>query len=481
MQTLKTNALFTDFYELTMAQGFWLNKMNTVSVFDMFFRRNPFDGGFAVLAGTETLIDTLLEFHFEEDDIAYLESLNRFDKGFLDYLRTFKFTGDVYAMEEGSIIFPNEPLVRIHASLIEAQIIEGLVLNQVNFQSLIATKTIRMVIASKNSHIMEFGLRRAQGFDGAMSATRASFIGGASSTSNTLAGKLFGIPAIGTMAHSWIMSFPSELEAFEAYANMYPESTTFLLDTHNTLKSGIKNAIIVGKKLTEQGYNFGVRLDSGDMQYLTTEVRKELDKAGLPNAKISVSNDLTEEIISTLVSQGAPIDSWGVGTNLVTGGKDSSFTGVYKLAARKNVNCDEFIPTMKLSDNQSKTTNPGIKNVWRLYDADGMFKADILALENEVIDCNTESTFYHPAIDYRQFKFTPCKVECLLVKQVENGARTRDRLPENEQLQVSRNRLQQQLTCLDASFTRILNPHIYKVSMTESLKDLKLSLIQKEL
>ena len=481
MQNLKSSALFTDFYELTMAQGFWLNKMNTPSVFDVFFRRNPFDGGFAVFAGIETFIDTLLEFHFSEEDIAYLDSLNRFDKGFLDYLRTFKFTGDVYAMEEGTIIFPNEPLVRIHASLIEAQIIEGLVLNQINFQSLIATKTIRMVMASKNSHIMEFGLRRAQGFDGAMSATRASFIGGALSTSNTLAGKLFGIPAIGTMAHSWIMSFPTELDAFEAYAKMYPESTTFLLDTHNTLKSGIKNAIIVGKKLTEQGYNFGVRLDSGDMQYLTTEVRKELDKAGLFNAKISVSNDLTEEIISTLVSQNAPIDSWGVGTNLVTGGKDSSFTGVYKLAARKNAENDDFIPTMKLSDNQSKTTNPGIKNVWRLYDEDGMFKADILALENEVIDCNSERTFYHPSTDYRQFKYTPSKVECLLVKHVQNGARTRSRLPECEQLQVSRDRLQKQLLCLDASFTRILNPHIYKVSMTEALKDLKLSLIVKEL
>ncbi len=478
---LKTSALFTDFYELTMAQGFWQNNMNKTSVFDVFFRRNPFEGGCAVFAGIETLIDTLVAFHFTQEDIDYLDSLNRFEKGFLDYLRTFKFTGELFAIEEGSIIFPNEPLIRIHANLIEAQIIEGLVLNQVNFQSLIATKTLRMVIASKNSHIMEFGLRRAQGFDGAMSATRASFIGGASSTSNTLAGKLFGIPVIGTMAHSWIMSFPTELEAFEAYAKMYPNSTTFLLDTHNTLNSGIKNAIIVGKKLTEQGYNFGVRLDSGDMQYLTTEVRKELDKAGLKNAKISVSNDLTEEIISTLVSNNAPIDSWGVGTNLVTGGKDSAFTGVYKLAARQNPNGEDFIPTMKLSDNQSKTTNPGIKNVWRLYDEEGMFKADVLALENEIIDCTTKRTFYHPAIDYRQFTFTPTKAENLLVKRLEQSTRTRERLNECEQLKISRDRLKSQLKSLDSSYLRILNPHIYKVSMTEELKDLKLSLIQKEL
>ncbi len=475
------SALFTDFYELTMAQGFWKQNMNHPCVFDVFFRRNPFDGGFAVFAGIETLLDALIHFRFSDDDISFLQSLDKFEKDFLEYLRNFSFMGDVFAMEEGSIVFPNEPLVRIHAGLIEAQIVEGLVLNQINFQSLIATKACRMVIASKDSHVMEFGLRRAQGYDGAMSASRAAFIGGASSTSNTLAGKEYGIPIVGTMAHSWIMSFESELEAFEKYADMYPDSCTFLLDTHNTLKSGIKNAITVGKKLAKKGHNFGVRLDSGDMQYLSTEVRKELNKAGLKKATISVSNDLTEEIIETLVSQNVPINIWGVGTHMVTGGKDSSFTGVYKLAARHNPNGGNLISTMKFSDNPSKTTNPGIKNVWRLYDQDGMFKADILALQDEVIQENKESRFFHPAVDYRQFNFSPSKTEMLLVERIKNGIQTRERLNEKEQLLISRNRVKEHLACLDSTFQRILNPHIYKVSMTEKLKNLKLSIIQENL
>ncbi|HPX27274.1 MAG TPA: nicotinate phosphoribosyltransferase, partial [Treponemataceae bacterium] len=374
------SALFTDFYELTMAQGYWKNKMDSTAVFDMFFRRQPFDGGFSVFAGIEPLIDSLTNFSFSNEDIAYLESLNFFEKEFLNYLSSFRFSGDVYAMDEGSVIFPNEPIIRVHANLIEAQIIEGLILNTINFQSLIATKTARVWLASKKGHIMEFGLRRAQGNDGALSASRAAYIGGATGTSNTLAGKLFGIPVQGTMAHSWIMSFQTELEAFEAYAAQYPEKSIFLIDTYDTLNSGINNAITVGKKLTEKGYNFGVRLDSGDIQYLATEVRKKLDKAGLPNAFITVSNELTEEIIENLLQQNAPINSWGVGTHMVTGGDESSFTGVYKLCARNLPETGELVTSMKFSDNPEKTTNPGIKNVWRLYDEEGLAKADILAL-----------------------------------------------------------------------------------------------------
>lgn len=473
-----TSALFTDFYELTMAQGFWKRNMNYPAVFDMFFRRKPFGGGFAIFAGIETLLDCLTSFRFEADDIAYLATLDVFEKGFLDYLRTFRFSGYLYAIEEGTIIFPNEPLVRVHGGLIEAQIIEGLILNHLNFQSLIATKSVRVWIASKHGSIMEFGLRRAQGFDGAMSASRAAAIGGASTTSNTLAGKEYGIPVVGTMAHSWIMSFETELEAFEAYADIYPKNTIFLIDTYDTLQSGIKNAIIVGKKLSEKGHNFGVRLDSGDIQYLASEVRKELDKAGLHKATISVSNELNEEIIETLLAQGSPIDVWGVGTNLVTGGKDSSFTGVYKLVARHNSQGGDLIPTMKFSDNPEKTTNPGIKTLWRLYDADGMFRADILALEDEILKAGTEYRFYHPAIDYRHFTFTPAKVERLLCKRLENGTRTRERIVDSEQLEISRARVKKQIKCLDTSYQRILNPHIYKVAMTECFKDLKLSFIQ---
>lgn len=474
-------ALFTDFYELTMAQGYWKQNMNQKVVFDMFFRRNPFNGGFSVFAGIETLLDSLTAFRFTEDDIAYLKEQGIFEQGFLDYLKDFHFTGDLYSFEEGSIIFPQEPLVRIHANLIEAQIIEGLVLNHCNFQSLIATKTARIWLASKKGGIMEFGLRRAQGPDGAMSATRASYIGGAAGTSNTLAGKLYGIPVMGTMAHSWIMSFPSELEAFEAYAKIYPEKTVFLIDTYDTLKSGIKNAIKAGAKLVEKGYNFGVRLDSGDISYLTQEVRKELDKAGFPQAFISVSNELTEEIIETLVSQNAPIASWGVGTHMVTGGTESSFTGVYKLAARHNEKTDSMSPVMKFSDNPAKSTNPGIKNVWRLYDKDGMAKADILALEDEIIEKGKTYQYFHPLIDYRQFSFAAESVQPMLKKRLENGKRLQPRLSDAEQLRISRQNMQKEIEMFDPSYKRILNPHIYKVSMTEKLKDLKLSFIEENI
>ena len=476
-----TSALFTDFYELTMAQGYWKENMDQKVVFDMFFRKNPFNGGFSVLAGNETLIDILTEFKFSKEDIDYLREQKIFEEGFLEYLSNFKFSGDLYTMDEGTVIFPQEPIVRIHANLIEAQIIEGLLLNHINFQSLIATKTARVWIASKKAPIMEFGLRRAQGPDGAMSATRAAYIGGSSGTSNTLGGKLYGIPVMGTMAHAWIMSHPSELDAFREYAKIYPQNSVFLIDTYDTLKSGIKNAIIVGKELQEKGYNFGVRLDSGDISYLSRKVRKELDNAGCKDAKISVSNELTEEIITTLVANNAPINSWGIGTHMVTGGNESSFTGVYKLAARHDKQTDQMVPAMKFSDNPAKTTNPGIKNVYRLYDENGFACADILALEDEEILPNKEYRFHHPMVDYRQFSFTPSKVELLLKKRLENGKRTSPRLPESEQLKISRNNMMSQLDTFDESYKRILNPHIYKVSITENLKDLKLDFINKNI
>lgn len=474
-------ALFTDFYELTMAQGYWKAEMNHDVVFDMFFRKHPFNGGFSILAGNETLLDSLTSFEFSDDDIEYLAEQKIFEKDFLEYLKNFKFSGDVYMMDEGTVIFPQEPLLRIHAPLIEAQIIEGLVLNHVNFQSLIATKTSRVWLASKKASVMEFGLRRAQGPDGAMSATRAAYIGGAGGTSNTLGGKRYGIPVMGTMAHSWIMSHSSELEAFREYAKIYPENSVFLIDTYDTLKSGIKNAIIAGSELVEKGFNFGVRLDSGDISYLSREVRKELDKAGFPQAKISVSNELTEEIITTLVAGGAPIDSWGVGTHMVTGGNESSFTGVYKLAARHDKNSGKMIPAMKFSDNPAKTTNPGIKNVFRLYDENGMASADILALDGEVIEEEKEYRYYHPMVDYRQFSFKASKIEPLLKKRIQNGKRISQRIPDSRQLKISRNNMQTQLETFDASYKRILNPHIYKVSITENLKDLKLDFIRKNL
>lgn len=481
LQHTDTSALFTDFYELTMAQGYWKNQMNYPAVFDMFFRRQPFNGGFSVFAGLHTLLEALKTFSFSQDDIDYLSSLGIFEDGFLDYLKGFSFSGDLYAQDEGSIVFPNEPLLRIHANLIEAQLIEGLVLNHINFQSLVATKTARVWLASGQGHIMEFGLRRAQGPDGAMSASRAAYIGGAAATSNALAGRLYNIPVQGTMAHSWVMSFPTELAAFESYATLYPDKSIFLIDTYDTLNSGIRNAAIVGKRLQAQGKNFGVRLDSGDIQYLSNKVRAYLDQEGLQEATISVSNELTEEIIQTLVQQKAPINSWGVGTQMVTGGSESSFTGVYKLAARYYPASDTMEPTMKFSDNPEKTTNPGIKSLWRLYDQDDMARADILSLEGELVLEGQQQRFYHPSGDYRQFSFTPARVEPLLKLRVKAGKQLDSTPTPHQAIQEARSTMRRQLLSLDDTYKRILNPHIYKVSITQQLRQLKIRFIEERI
>lgn len=470
--TIMHNALFTDFYELTMAQGFW--KRGYVGrrvVFDYFFRRHPFAGGYSVFAGLDSLLDALENFRFGQDDLAYLESLGSFDKGFLDFLAGFKFTGTLYAAKEGEIIFPQEPLVRIEADLLQAQIIEGVILNTINFQNLIATKSARVWLASGKGHIMEFGLRRAQGADGALSATRAAFIGGAFGTSNTIAGKRFGIPVLGTMAHSWVMSYPTELEAFRAYASTYPDGTVFLIDTYNTLESGTANAIIAGKELQAQGHNFGVRLDSGDIDYLTREVRRKLDEAGCPKATITVSNDLDESIIEHLVATKAPIDTWGVGTNLVTGGNDAAFTGVYKLAAIQDG--DGFRPVMKISDNPEKTTNPGIKGLYRIYNGDNIPRLDLITVNDEIPEEGKPLTAYHPSGDYRQLQTVPTKVEPLLSKVFEGGVRVGER----PSLKESQAYFMKRIQLFDSTYLRQLNPHVYKVSISGRLKQTKLGII----
>ncbi|MFA6891045.1 MAG: nicotinate phosphoribosyltransferase, partial [Sphaerochaetaceae bacterium] len=352
---MHVSALVTDFYELNMMQGYFETRHNPNVVFDMFYRNNPFNGGYAVFAGLNELIDKLEGFSFSDDDIAYLRGLGQFSEPFLDFLSGYRFQGDLYAFREGSIVFPGEVLVRIHTSLIDAQLIEGLLLNTLNFQTLIATKAARMVEASGRGTIMEFGLRRAQGEDGALSASRAAFIGGCKVTSNTLAGKSYDIPVAGTMAHSWIMSYDNELDAFRAFADLYPDNAILLIDTYDTLRSGIDNAIKVGLEQKAKGKSIGVRIDSGDLSYLPRAIRKRLDEAGLQDATICVSNDLTEEIIQTLVTDKVPIDSWGIGTHLVTGGDQSSLNGVYKLAAKEERG--SYVPTMKISNTFEKTTN----------------------------------------------------------------------------------------------------------------------------
>ena len=468
------NALFTDFYSLTMAQGYWRRRMDKRAVFEMFFRRPPFNGGYAIFAGLETLLDNLRSLSFSAEDIEYLRSLDLFSGPFLEYLREFRFTGSLWAVDEGTVVFPQEPLIRVEGGLIECQIIEGMLLNTVNFQSLIATKTARVWLASGKGAVMEFGLRRAQGPDGAMSASRAAYIGGAFGSSNTLAGKTFGIPVLGTMAHSWIMAHKDEEEAFRSYAEIYPKNPVFLIDTYDTLRSGILNAVKVGKDLAAAGKNFGVRLDSGDIHYLSVEVRRILDEAGLDKATITVSNDLDESIIQTLTNAGAPVNTWGVGTQMVTGGTEAAFTGVYKLAARED---DQgiLVPVIKFSDNPEKTTNPGVKQLWRIRDEQGMAVADVLGLEDDRIERGREYTFWHPSADYRHFSCdTKGGVEPLLRPRLEEGEPVRAA----PSLKEIRARAAAELESLDQSYRRLLNPHVYKVSMTAKLRGLKLELIK---
>jgi nicotinate phosphoribosyltransferase len=475
------NALFTDFYSLTMAQGYWQRRMDKRAVFEMFFRRPPFDGGYAIFAGLETLLDNLRSFSFQAEDIAYLGSLGLFSEPFLEYLGNFRFAGSLWAVDEGTVVFPQEPLIRVEGGLIECQIIEGMLLNTVNFQSLIATKTARVWLASGKGAVMEFGLRRAQGPDGAMSASRAACIGGAFGTSNTLAGKTFGIPVLGTMAHSWIMAHKDEEEAFRAYAAIYTQNPVFLIDTYDTLRSGILNAVKVGKDLTAAGGNFGIRLDSGDIHYLSVEVRRILDEAGLHKATITVSNDLDESIIQTLTNAGAPINTWGVGTQMVTGGTEAAFTGVYKLAARED-DRGLLVPVIKFSDNPDKTTNPGVKQVWRIRDEQGMAVADALSLEDpadqDLIETGKEYTFWHPSADYRHFICsTRGGAEPLLKPRLHLGKP----VGAAPSLKDIRARAAAELESLDQSYRRLLNPHVYKVSMTSRLRSLKLELIKNHL
>lgn len=466
------SALQTDFYELTMAQGYLLANNNPKVVFDMFYRNNPYNGGYVVFAGLSQFIKNLESFTFSKEDIKYLSGLRNFSQEFLDYLAGFRFNGDIYAMAEGSVVFPSEPLIRIEASMIEAQIIEGMLLNTINFQSLIATKTSRMSLATGNGQIMEFGLRRAQGPDGALAASRAAFIGGTSATSNTLAGKLYGIPVAGTMAHSWVMSFENELESFREFARLYPQNCILLIDTYDTLGSGIENAIIVGKELQKTGHHIGVRIDSGDLSYLSREIRKRLDNAGLPEAKIYVSNDLTEEIIDALVRDGVPIDSWGIGTHLVTGGSQSSLNGVYKLSAKQS-SSGAFVPTMKISNSFEKATNPGIKQVWRFYDEEGLAIADLIAMNDETVAIGNDIVFCHPANEADFFilkgsRQAYCKP--MLELCMKQGVALDSVHPSLRELQM---RVRESLATFHSSYKRMINPHIYKVSLSRKLKDLK--------
>ena len=406
MSTLNLT-LLTDLYEMTMMQGYFKNNNNHTVVFDAFYRTNPSGGGYAICAGVEQVIEYIENLHFDADDINYLRGLHIFDEDFLAYLADFHFSGDIYAVPEGSVIFPRESLIKVIAPIMEAQLVETAILNIMNHQCLIATKAARVCYAAEGDGVMEFGLRRAQGPDSGTYGARAAIIGGCKGTSNVLAGQMFDVPVLGTHAHSWIMSFPDEYTAFKEYARLYPNACTLLVDTYDTLGSGIPNAIRVFTEMREAGINltnYGIRMDSGDLAYLSKKVRKMLDDAGFTDAIISASNDLDEYLIQSLKSQGATITSWGVGTNLITSKDCPSFGGVYKLAAIKTED-GEFVPKIKLSENTEKITNPGNKTIYRIYDkATGKIRADLICFVGEAFNPDEDLVIFDPLETWKKTK-----------------------------------------------------------------------------
>ncbi len=397
--------LLTDLYELTMMQGYFETQENDTVVFDVFFRSNPNQGGYSVMAGLEQVIEYIKNLNFSYEDVDYLRGLGIFSEDFLHYLSGFHFSGSIYAIQEGTVIFPKEPLLKVIAPIMEAQLVETAILNIINHQSLIATKASRVVYAAQGDGIMEFGLRRAQGPDAGLYGARAAVIGGCVGTSNVLAGQMFDVPIMGTHAHSWIMSFRDEYTAFKEYAKLYPNACTLLVDTYDTLKSGVPNAIRVFREMQEEGIHprsYGIRLDSGDLAYLSKQARKMLDDAGFLDAVIAASNDLDEMLIHDLKMQGAKITSWGVGTNLITSKDCPSFGGVYKLAAIQNEQ-GEFIPKIKISENTEKITNPGNKTIFRVYDKEtGKIRADLICFADETFDTSEDLLLFDPNATWKK-------------------------------------------------------------------------------
>lgn len=472
---MRNLTLLTDMYELTMVGGYLENgKEAQRANFDYFFRRIPDEGGYCIAAGLEQVVDYVKHIRFTSEDLGYLESLEIFPEKVLRYLEGFRFTGDLLAIPEGTIVFPYEPIIRVTAPLPEAQFIESALLNIMNFQTLIATKAARVCTAAEGDPVIEFGLRRAHGPDAAIGAARAAFIGGAEGTSNILAGKLYDIPVRGTLAHSWVESFPSEIEAFKAYCRVYPKSCFLLVDTYDTLKSGIPNAIKIGKELrvTGKGDLKGVRLDSGDLAYLSKEARKMLDQAGFEEVKIFASSDLDEWIIESIKKQGGRIDSWGVGTKLVTAYSTPALGGVYKLTAIEENGWMQ--PKIKLSDNPEKVTNPGLKRVIRFFDDSGMMRGDVMLLEEEKWEAKPLRA-YHPTIPHVSKVYPPkLSRQELLIPVFQKGQLVYDK-PSLKEIQENS---QRNLKQLGTEFKRFKNPHIYHVSLSKQLMKAKRDLLR---
>ncbi len=473
---MRNLTLLTDLYQLTMGQGYFKeNKHEETAVFDIFFRPNRLIT-YSVAAGMEQAAQYLENLHFDEEDLNYLRSLGLFGEDFLSYLKGLRFTGDVYAVHEGEIVFPYEPILTVKAPMIQAQLVETALLTIINHQTLIASKASKICAAAQGDVVMEFGLRRAQGADAGVYGARAAVIGGCNSTSNVLAGKLFGVPVAGTMAHSWVMNFPTELDAFRAYAETFPDACLLLVDTYDTLRSGVPHAIEVFKELRASGREpKGIRLDSGDLAYLSKEARKMLDRAGFEKAIICASGDLDENSIRSLKEQGARIDSWGVGTKLITSADLPALGGVYKLAAVYDEEGNE-IPKIKLSDTTEKITNPSFKEVWRIYDrATDKAVADYITRFDEVIDEKEPLLLFHPVDTWKRMTVKNFRARRLRSLLIEKGSRTFAAQP----LTALQKYCAEEKGRFWEEYTRQDMPHIYKVDLSPALYELKRGMVEK--
>ena len=472
--------LLTDFYELTMMQGYYKEKQNETVVFDVFFRNNPNDSGYSICAGLEQVIEYVKNLNFTYEDVDYLRSLGIFSEDFLQYLGGFHFTGDIYAIPEGTVIFPKEPILKVVAPIMEAQLVETTILNILNHQCLIATKASRVVFAADGDGIMEFGLRRAQGPDAGLYGARAAVIGGCVGTSNVLAGRMFDVPVLGTHAHSWIMSFKDEYTAFKTYADLYPDNCTLLVDTYDTLKSGVPNAIRVFQEMKDAGIplkKYGIRLDSGDLAYLSKKARKMLDDAGFPDAVIAASNDLDEYLLHDLKQQNAAITSWGVGTNLITSKDCPSFGGVYKLAAIKNSE-GEFVPKIKLSENTEKITNPGNKTIYRIYEkATGKIKADLICFADETFDESEDLMIFDPVDTWKKTRLPggTYRMKEILVPIFKNG----ECVYHSPSVMEIAEFCKQEKETLWEETKRLFFPHRVYVDLSDKLYEVKKSLLDR--
>ena len=477
MMNNENYTLLCDFYELTMSNGYFkLGRGKEMTYFDVFFRSVPDGAGYAIFAGLEQFIDYIKNLHFTKEDIALLRSKGQFDEEFLEFLRTFRFTGDIYAMKEGTPIFPGEPIVTVRAPAIEAQLIETFALLTLNHQSLIATKASRIVRAADGRPVAEFGSRRAQGTAGAILGARASYIGGCSGTACTLAERDYGIPATGTMAHSWVQMFDDEYTAFRTYCELYPDNVTLLIDTYDAIGSGVPNAIRAIKEvLLPRGCKkYAVRLDSGDLAYLTKKIRKMLDEAGLPDCRITATNSLDENIIKTLLSQGAKIDAFGVGERLICSASNPVFGGVYKLVAVENAD-GTIRPKIKISENVEKITNPGYKKPYRVFDKEtGMMIADYIALADEVLDENEPLLLFDPVNTWKHKTVENYRLECLHIPVFLNG----ECVYKSPSVHEIRDYCREQLSLLWDEVKRFDNPHRYYVDLSDNLWTLKQEMLR---